>query len=58
MKISGIGGIDTRRLTRVLRDTGAMAGAFGDADQATLLAAARNEVGTTGIKLAEQVTTQ
>ena len=32
--ISGIGGIDTRRLTRLLRDTGAMPGAFGTADEA------------------------
>ena len=29
--ISGIAGIDTRRLTRLLRDTGAMPGAFGTA---------------------------
>ena len=58
MMVSGIGGIDTRRLTRVLRDTGAMAGAFGSADESTLLTAARNEVGTSGIKLVEQVTTQ
>ena len=27
--VPGIGGIDTRRLTRILRDTGAMPGAFG-----------------------------
>ena len=29
--IPGIAGIDTRRLTRLIRDTGAMPGAFGDA---------------------------
>ena len=31
--VSGIAGIDTRRLTRLLRDTGAMPGAFGTADR-------------------------
>ena len=38
--ISGIGGIDTRRLTRLLRDTGAMPGAFGTADESVARAAA------------------
>ena len=55
--IAGIGGIDTRRLTRVLRDTGAMPGAFGTADEATLRAAAAAEPGTDGIDLVAQVTT-
>ncbi len=55
--ISGIAGIDTRRLTRLLRDSGAMSGAFGTADQATLLAAAVAEPGTDGIDLVAQVTT-
>ena len=55
--ISGIGGIDTRRLTRLLRDTGAMPGAFGTADEATLRAAAQAERGTDGIDLVAQVTT-
>ena len=55
--ISGIAGIDTRRLTRVLRDTGAMAGAFGSADETTLRAAASAEPGTDGIDLVAQVTT-
>jgi len=55
--ISGIAGIDTRRLTRVLRDTGAMPGAFGTADEATLRAAAAAEKGTDGIDLVAQVTT-
>ena len=41
--ISGIAGIDTRRLTRLLRDTGAMPGAFGTADEASLRAAAAAE---------------
>ncbi|NCY09969.1 MAG: carbamoyl phosphate synthase small subunit, partial [Actinobacteria bacterium] len=34
--VSGIVGIDTRRLTRILRDSGAMLGAFGSADESTL----------------------
>jgi len=56
--ISGIGGIDTRRLTRVLRDTGAMAGAFGTASEAELRAAAAAEPGTDGVDLVAQVTTE
>ncbi|MCU1390075.1 MAG: carA, partial [Ilumatobacteraceae bacterium] len=55
--ISGIAGIDTRRLTRLLRDTGAMSGAFGSANEATLLAAAKDEPGTDGVDLVAQVTT-
>ncbi len=55
--LSGIGGIDTRRLTRVLRDTGAMPGAFGAADETTLLAAAKADRGTDGIDLVAEVTT-
>jgi carbamoyl-phosphate synthase small subunit len=55
--IAGIAGIDTRRLTRLLRDAGALPGAFGTADEATLLAAARAEQGTDGIDLVAQVTT-
>jgi carbamoyl-phosphate synthase small subunit len=54
--IAGITGIDTRRLTRVLRDTGAMPGAFGTASESELLAAARAEPGTDGIDLVAQVT--
>jgi len=56
--ISGIGGIDTRRLTRVLRDTGAMAGAFGTASEASLRAAAAAEPGTEGVDLVAEVTTE
>jgi carbamoyl-phosphate synthase small subunit len=55
--IPGIAGIDTRRLTRLIRETGAMPGAFGAADEATLLAAAQAEPGTDGIDLVDQVTT-
>ena len=56
--IPGIAGVDTRRLTRILRDTGAMPGAFGDAPEEALRLAARNEPGTDGIDLVAQVTTQ
>lgn len=55
--LCGIAGIDTRRLTRILRDTGAMPGAFGTASEAELLAAARAEPGTDGIDLVAAVTT-
>ena len=58
MGISGIAGIDTRRLTRILRDTGAMPGAFGSADFNTLLDVAKNEVGTSGVALVDLVTTK
>jgi carbamoyl-phosphate synthase small subunit len=54
--IPGIGGIDTRRLTRHIRDTGAIPGAFGTADEATLKAAALAEPGTDGVDLVAQVT--
>ncbi len=55
--IAGITGIDTRRLTRHIRDSGAMPGAFGTADHADLLAAARSEPGTSGVDLVSSVTT-
>ena len=55
--VSGIAGLDTRRLTRLLRDTGAMPGAFGNAAEATLRAAAGAEKGTDGVDLVAQVTT-
>jgi len=54
--VSAIAGIDTRRLTRILRDTGAMAGAFGTADEASLRRAAAAEPGTDGIDLVAEVT--
>jgi carbamoyl-phosphate synthase small subunit len=53
--VPGIAGIDTRRLTRHLRETGALPGAFGTADEATLLAAAKAEPGTDGVDLVAQV---
>jgi carbamoyl-phosphate synthase small subunit len=55
--LAGIAGVDTRRLTRHIRDAGAMPGAFGTADTATLAAAAAAEPGTDGIDLVAQVTT-
>ena len=55
--VPGIAGVDTRRLTRVLRDTGAMPGAFGTGSYDELLAAARAERGTDGIDLVATVTT-
>jgi carbamoyl-phosphate synthase small subunit len=55
--VPGIAGLDTRRLTRVLRDHGAVPGAFGPPDEAALLAAARAEPGTDGVDLVAQVTT-
>jgi carbamoyl-phosphate synthase small subunit len=55
--IAGIAGIDTRRLTRILRDTGAMPGAFGTASHSALLAAAQAEKGTDGVDLVATVTT-
>ncbi|CAB4364483.1 MAG: glutamine-hydrolyzing carbamoyl-phosphate synthase small subunit [Actinobacteria bacterium] len=57
--ISGIAGIDTRRLTRLIRDTGALPGAFGPVStgEAALRAAAVAEKGTDGIDLVAGVTT-
>jgi carbamoyl-phosphate synthase small subunit len=54
--IPGIAGIDTRRLTRHIRDAGAMPAAFGTADEAVLKQAAVDEPGTDGIDLVSQVT--
>jgi carbamoyl-phosphate synthase small subunit len=54
--VPGITGIDTRRLTRHLRDAGAMPGAFGT-DETRVHAAAARATGTDGIDLVAQVTT-
>ena len=54
--VPGIAGIDTRRLTRHLRDHGALPGVFGTADEATLRAAATEAIGTDGIDLVATVT--
>jgi carbamoyl-phosphate synthase small subunit len=55
--VPGIGAIDTRRLTRHIRDAGAMPGAFGTADETSLKEAATREPGTDGVDLVAQVTT-
>jgi carbamoyl-phosphate synthase small subunit len=64
--VPGIGGVDTRRLTRHIRDTGAMPGAFGAlgeapdgtlVDETALKAAAVAEPGTDGVDLVSLVTT-
>ncbi len=54
--IAGIAGVDTRRLTRVLRESGALPGAFGSADAVTLKSAAIDTGGTDGLDLVSQVT--
>jgi carbamoyl-phosphate synthase small subunit len=54
--IAGIAGIDTRRLTRLLRNGGAVPGALGDAPEAVLRAVARGEPGTDGVDLVAEVT--
>jgi carbamoyl-phosphate synthase small subunit len=54
----GISGVDTRRLTRHLREDGAMGCAFGTADESQLRAAAVAEPGTTGRDLVSEVTTR
>jgi carbamoyl-phosphate synthase small subunit len=56
--VPGIAGVDTRRLTRHLREAGSMACAFGTADGAVLKEAASAEPGTTGLDLVAGVTTQ
>lgn len=57
LNVGGIAGVDTRRLTRILRDAGAMSGAFGSSSVRELLAVALAERGTSGIDLVSQVTT-
>ena len=54
--VAGIAGVDTRRLTRHLRDRGALPGAFGTADEARLRAAATSALGTDGRDLVATVT--
>jgi carbamoyl-phosphate synthase small subunit len=55
--VAGITGVDTRRLTRHIREAGSMPGAFGTADERTLKQAAIDEPGTNGIDLVATVTT-
>ncbi len=62
-RFGGIAGVDTRRLTRHLRDAGALPGAVGPVsgpgalDEAALHAAAAAEPGTEGRDLVGEVTT-
>ncbi|HEY5273370.1 MAG TPA: glutamine-hydrolyzing carbamoyl-phosphate synthase small subunit [Acidimicrobiales bacterium] len=56
--VSGMTGVDTRRLTRHVRSVGAMPCAFGTADRGELLAAAQLEPGTAGMDLVGEVTTR
>ncbi len=55
--VPGITGVDTRRLTRHVREAGSMGAAFGPVPEAALLAAARAEPGTDGRDLVAGVTT-
>src|SRR3954449_9588800 len=54
--VSGITGVDTRRLTRHIREAGSMPCAFGSADERTLKEAALAERGTDGVDLVADVT--
>jgi carbamoyl-phosphate synthase small subunit len=62
-RLPGLAGIDTRRLTRHIRDAGSMPAAFGPlegpnaVDEATLKLAAADERGTDGVDLASAVST-
>jgi carbamoyl-phosphate synthase small subunit len=56
-RVPGITGIDTRRLTRHIREAGSMPAAFGTADETSLKAAALAEPGTEGVDLVATVTT-
>jgi len=56
--LAGVAGVDTRRLTRHVRQVGAIGCAFGTADERVLLAAAAAEPGTTGMDLVSDVTVE
>src|SRR5206468_892034 len=56
-RVPGIAGIDTRRLTRHLREAGALPGAFGT-DESAVRAAASTAVATDGVDLVAGVTTE
>ncbi len=55
--VSGITGVDTRRLTRHLREHGSVPCAFGTAAESDLLTAARGALSTDGRDLVSTVTT-
>ncbi|MDQ6616105.1 MAG: glutamine-hydrolyzing carbamoyl-phosphate synthase small subunit [Actinomycetota bacterium] len=56
-RVPGLTGLDTRRLTRHIREAGSMAGAFGTASEVSLKEAALAEPGTEGVDLVATVTT-
>jgi carbamoyl-phosphate synthase small subunit len=56
-RVPGLTGVDTRRLTRHIRDAGSMPAAFGTAEETTLKGAALREEGTEGKDLVATVTT-
>jgi carbamoyl-phosphate synthase small subunit len=61
-RLPGVAAIDTRRLTRHIRDAGSMPGAFGPVgpgalSESAVIAAARAAAGTDGVDLAAEVTT-
>ena len=59
-RLPGLSGIDTRRLTRHIRESGAMPAAFGPTSlfsETDLKEAAAREPGTDGVDLAAEVTT-
>jgi carbamoyl-phosphate synthase small subunit len=56
-RVPAMTGVDTRRLTRHIREAGSMPCAFGSAPESTLAAAARAEPGTDGVDLVASVTT-
>jgi len=56
-RLAAITGVDTRALTRHLRGHGALAGAFGHAERASVVEAARRAKGTDGMDYVSQVTT-
>ena len=59
-RVVAIAGIDTRRLTRILREKGAQNGCImaGDLDETAALAAAREFPGLKGMDLAKEITTR
>ncbi len=54
--IPGVGGVDTRRLTRHIRDHGAIPGVFGTAGETTLRSALHRARSTDGLDLVAAVT--
>lgn len=58
MNVTGIAGVDTRKLTKILRSSGSMSGAIGESSAKDLLHAAQAERGTAGVDLVGQVTTR